>query len=85
MPLGDSTSSHVVLRKVTRTDNFELSYGRARTLTWWPNGWGKNKNISYIAWEYSGGEGGGWGWIRNYPGINLMSQKDYVSPLRMGT
>jgi hypothetical protein len=25
----------------------------------------------------------GWGWIRNYPGIYLMSQKDYVSPLRI--
>jgi hypothetical protein len=25
------------------------------------------------------------GWIENYPSINLMSQKDYVSPLRMET
>jgi hypothetical protein len=37
-------------------------------------------DISEIDW----GEGyDEWGTISYYPGINLMSQKDYVSPFRM--
>jgi hypothetical protein len=60
-------------------DNFVFACGWDWTVTWWLSSWGKNKNICDRVWVY-----GGKGRIRNYPRINLMSQKDYVSPLRMG-
>ena len=45
---------------------------------WWRRVWGKNKNICRRMWGRGRGRAGGG------LGIYLMSQKDYVSPLRMG-